>query len=72
MSKNYSSKIGPIKPGAERKELGLSQKKPMPTGLNQTIVNKKVGSTIQVNGKPITVTPKLKQRAQFAENMRKK
>ena len=73
MVKNNSSKsIGPIKQGAERKELGLNPKKPMPSGLNQEIVNKKVGSTVQVDGKHVTVTLELKKRANFAVNFSKK
>jgi hypothetical protein len=60
-----------IKHGALRKQLGIRKDETIPTSLLTKIMQKNVGDTVHdAQGHSVTVTHKLKQRANFALNVR--
>ena len=57
--------------GALHRQLGYRVGQKIPSGLLNRIVDTPIGNKVKVRGEGKTVTPLLKQRANFARNVRK-
>lgn len=60
-----------IKKGALHKKLGIPQKQKIPPFLLQSLKNKESGTKVNVKGKKVSVTPKMKKKVNFAINAKK-
>ena len=57
-----------VKEGALHKQLGIPSSETIPVSYLDQILNGDIGTTVRINGKYLTITPKLRKRAQFAKN----